>query len=65
MSTMGALIAKYATKAMMAIAAKSALRGSLDAAKRAIPHIVAHKLITTVKRKRDDIKQEIKPRASF
>ena len=46
---------QYAKKAMVATAAKSALRGSLDAAKRAIPHIVANKLITTVKRKMGDI----------
>ena len=58
MSSMGALIAKYATRAMMASAAKSTLRGSISAAKRAIPHMVAHKLITTVKRKRDDISKK-------
>ena len=51
MSIMGALIAKYATRAMLPSAAKSALRGSISASKRAIPHMVAHKLITTVKGK--------------
>ena len=34
------LLARYATKAMFTTAAKTALRGTLDAAKKAIPHVV-------------------------
>ena len=59
-STIGSLLARYATKAMLATAAKTALRGSLDAAKRAVPHFIAHKVVTAIanaakKRKRVDI----------
>ena len=41
---------------MLTTAAKAALRGTLDAAKKAIPHVIAHKLTTTIakKRKRGD-----------
>ena len=47
-------------KAMLAIAAKTAMRGTLDAAKRAVPHLIAHKIASTIadaakKRKRVDI----------
>ena len=35
----GSLLARYATKTM--------LRGALDLAKKAIPHVIAHKLATT------------------
>ena len=45
--TVGSLLARYATKAMLA-----ALRGTLDVAKKAIPHVIAHKLATTIARKR-------------
>ena len=45
--TVGSLLARYATKAMLATSAKAALRGSLDAAKRAVLHLLAHKLVTT------------------
>ena len=48
----GSLLARYATKAMFATAAKAALRGSLNAAKRAVPHLLAHKLVTTIAKKR-------------
>ena len=44
-STIGSLLARYATKAMLATAAKTALRGSLDAAKKAVPHLIAHKVL--------------------
>ena len=59
-STIGSLLARYATKAMLATAAKTALRGSLNAAKRAVPHLIAHKVVSTIadaakKRKRVDI----------
>ena len=45
---------------MLATAAKAALRGSLNAAKRAVPHLIAYKLAcaiadATKKRKRVDI----------
>ena len=45
---------------MLATAAKTALRGTLNAAKRAVPHLIAHKVVSTIagaakKRKRVDI----------
>ena len=54
-STIGSLLARYITKAMLATAAKTELRGSLNAAKR-----FAHKVVSTIadaakKRKRVDI----------
>ena len=59
-STIGSLLARHAAKAMLATAAKTALRGSLDAAKRAIPHLIAHKVVSNIadaakKQKRVDI----------
>ena len=59
-STIGSLLSRYATKAMLATGARTALRGSLDAAKRAIPHLNAHKVVSTItnaatKRNRVDI----------
>ena len=59
-STIGSLLAWYATKAMLATAAKTALTGSLNEAKRAIPHLIAHKVVSTIadaakKRKKVDI----------
>ena len=59
-STIGSLFARYATKAMLATAAKAALKGSLRAATRAVPHLIAHKVASTIadaakKRKRVDI----------
>ena len=50
--TVGSLLARYATKAVLATAAKAALRGTLDVAKNVIPHVIAHKLATTIARKR-------------
>ena len=47
-STIGSLLARYATKAMLATAAKRAMRGTLDAAKRAVPHLIAHKVASTI-----------------
>ena len=44
--TVGSLLSRYATKAMLAAAAKAALRASVGEAKRAIPHLLAHKLAT-------------------
>ena len=45
---------------MLATAAKAAMKGSLKATKRAVPHLIAHKVISTIadaakKRKRVDI----------
>ena len=56
----GSLLARYATKAMLTTAARTAMRGTLDAAKRAVPHLVAHKVASTIaaaakQRKRVDI----------
>ena len=47
-STIGSLLARYATKAMLATGAKTALRGSLNAAKRAVPHLIVHKVVSTI-----------------
>ena len=43
----------------MATAAKAALRGSLAAAKRAIPHVIAHKLATIITRKRKRLEKAV------
>ena len=56
----GSLLARYATKAMLNTAAKTAMRGILNADKRAVPHLIAHKVASTIadaakKRKRGDI----------
>ena len=45
---------------MLTTAEKTAMRGTLDAAKRAVPHLVVHKVASTIadaakKRKRVDI----------
>ena len=37
---------------MLTTAAKAALRGALAVAKKAIPHVIAHKLAATIARKR-------------
>ena len=60
LGTIGSLLVRYATKAMLATAAKRAMRGTLDAARRAVPHLIAHKVASTIadatkKRKRVDI----------
>ena len=59
-STIGSLLARYATKSMLVTAAKTAMRGTLHAAKRAVPHLIAHKVASTIadatkKRKKVDI----------
>ena len=41
-STIGFLLARYATKAILDKAVKTALRGSLNATKRAVPHLIPH-----------------------
>ena len=58
--TVGSLLARYARKAMLTTAAKTAMRGTLDAAKRGVPHLIAHKVASTIadaakKRKSVDI----------
>ena len=45
---MGSLLARYATKSMLTTAAKRAMRGTFDAAKKAIPHLFAHKVASVV-----------------
>ena len=47
-STIGSLFAQYATKAMLVTAAKTAMQGILDTAKRAVPHLIAHKVASTI-----------------
>ena len=59
-SAIGSLLPRYATKTMLATSATTALRGLLYAAKRAVPHLIAHKVASTIagavkKRKRVDI----------
>ena len=44
----GSLHARNATKAMLTITAKMAMRGTLNAAKKAVPHLIAHNIATTV-----------------
>ena len=56
----GSFLARYATKAMLTTALKTAMPGTLDAAKRAVPHLIAQKVASTIaaaakKRKRVDI----------
>ena len=48
LSTIGSLLARYATKAMLTTAAKTAMRGTLDASKRAVPHLIAHKVASII-----------------
>ena len=47
-STIGSLLTRYATKAMLTTAANTAMRGALDAAGRAVPHLIAHKVASTI-----------------
>ena len=60
--TIGSFVARYAAKAMLDTAAKTAMRSTLDAAKSAIPYLIliADKVASTIadavnKRKRVDI----------
>ena len=50
----GSLLARYATKAMLTTASKAALRGTslLYVAKKAITHVIARKLTTTISRRK-------------
>ena len=52
-SSLGAVVTKYVTRAMLTSAAKSALKGTLKTATAAIPAIIGHKIATTMKRKKD------------
>ena len=47
-STIESLLARYATKAMLTTAAKTAMRGTLDVAKRVVQHPIAHKVANTI-----------------
>ena len=49
--TIGSLLACYAIKTMFTTAAKVVLQGTLVAAKKAIPHVIAHELTTTIAKK--------------
>ena len=44
---------------MLTTAAKAALRGSLAVAKRAAPHVTAHKPATTIARKRKRLEKAV------
>ena len=57
--TLGSLLARYLTKAMLSTAARAALRGCLDAAKRAVPHLLAHKLVTSIAKKRKGLEKVV------
>ena len=47
-SMIGSLLARYATKVMLGTAAMAALKGSLKAAKRAVPHLITHKVVSNI-----------------
>ena len=44
----GSLLARYATKAMLTTAEKTAMRGISNTAKRAVPHLIAHKVANSI-----------------
>ena len=44
----GSLLLRYATKAWLTTVAKTAMQGTLNAAKRAVPHLIAHKVASTI-----------------
>ena len=59
-STIWSLLARYATKTMLTTAPKTAMRGTLGAAKRSVQHLLPHKVASTIgdaakKRKKVDI----------
>ena len=59
-NTIGSLLVRYATKAMLATATQTTMRGTLDVTKRAVSHLIAYKVASTIadvakKRKRVDI----------
>ena len=51
-SSLGAMVAKYARRAMLASAAKSALKGTLKTAQVTLPAMIGHKIMTTLKREK-------------
>ena len=55
----GSLLAHYATKALLYTAAMAPLRGTLDVTKKAIPHVIAHKLATTIARKQKRVDKDV------
>ena len=57
--TVGSLLARYATKAMLATAAKAAFRVNLKAGKRAAPYLLAHQLVTIIARKRKRLEKAV------
>ena len=57
--TVVSLLARYATNTMLATAAKAALRFSVAVAKRAVPHVIAHKLATTIAKKRKRLEKVV------
>ena len=46
----GLLLVRYATKTMLTTAEKTAMRGTLDAAKRAVPHLIEYKVASRYRR---------------
>ena len=58
-SSLGAKVAKYATRAMLTSAAKSALKGTLKTDQAALPALIGHKIMSTLKRKNDINKSSI------
>ena len=48
-SSLGAMVTKYATRAMLASAAKSALKGTLKTAQAALPALTGHKIMSMLK----------------
>ena len=57
--TVRSLLARYATKPMLATAAKAALRVGVGAAAKAVPHLLAHKLATTIAKKRKRLEKDV------
>ena len=71
-SRLGHLFLDMRQKPLLTTAAKTAMRGTLDAAKRAVPHLIVHEVASTIvdaakKRKRVDIdaKHSQEPRSSL
>ena len=44
----GSLLARHSAKAMLTTAAKKTMRNTLDAAKRAVLHLIVHKVASTI-----------------
>ena len=54
----GSLLTRYATKAMLTTAAKTAVRGTFNAAKKALPHLIAHKVASTIEAEKSRYRRE-------